>query len=85
MNEPLYLDSEPVRKKKNALKIVKNWSNLMKRHAPYQLFTIGFAEPIEVFQWDPYLLPVDFVQFHTYHPLRVPNEIYWYSKYIGKP
>lgn len=85
MNEPLYLDSEPVRKKKDALKIVQKWSKLMKRHAPYQLFTIGFAEPIEVFQWDPYLLPVDFVQFHTYHPLRVPNEIYWYSKYIGKP
>lgn len=23
--------------------------------------------------------------FHTYVPLRVPNEIYWYSKYIDRP
>jgi hypothetical protein len=22
---------------------------------------------------------------HTYHPLRVPNEIYWYSKNVNKP
>jgi hypothetical protein len=84
MNEPLYFDLEPKRKKTKAYSYVKHWKHLMKAHAPNQLFTIGFAEPIEVFEWDPSFLPVDFVQFHTYHPLRVPNEIYWYSRYVNK-
>jgi len=85
MNEPLYFDNEPKRTKKEAIKIVNQWKKLMNKYAPFQLFTIGFSEPIEVFEWDPSILPVDFVQIHTYHPLRVPNEIYWYSKYIHKP
>ncbi|NLE62840.1 MAG: cellulase family glycosylhydrolase [Bacteroidales bacterium] len=84
MNEPLYFDQKKKRSKKEAVKIVSQWRDLMRKHAPNQLFTIGFSEPIEVFEWDPQLLPVDFVQFHTYHPLRVPNEIYWYSHYIDK-
>jgi spore coat protein CotH len=57
----------------------------MKQNAPNQLFTIGFSEPIEIFNWDPAMSPVDFVCFHSYHPLRVKNEIYWYAKYINKP
>lgn len=90
-NEPLYFDNinlppdKMFRPKKEAIKIVKNWKKMMETHAPNQLLTIGFSEPLEVFEWDPELLPVDFVQFHTYHPLRVPNEIYWYAKYINKP
>ena len=85
MNEPLYFDDCPKRKKNEAYKIVCEWKQLMNEYAPNQLFTIGFSEPIEVFEWDPSILPVDFVEIHTYHPLRVPNEIYWYSKYIHKP
>lgn len=85
MNEPLYFDSVPDRTKPDALRIVKHWKELMTQYAPEQLFTVGFAEPIEVFEWDPAMLPVDFVQFHTYHPLRVPSEIYWYSHYVKKP
>ncbi len=91
-NEPLYFDindnaKEPYifREKKDAFNIVSNWKEMMLLYAPNQLFTIGFAEPIEVFEWDPTILPVDFVNMHTYHPLRVPNEIYWYSKNINKP
>lgn len=84
MNEPLYFDNKKDRSKKEAIKIVSHWRDMMRKHAPNQLFTIGFSEPIEVFEWDPQLLAVDFVQFHTYHPLRVPNEIYWYSRYIDK-
>lgn len=90
-NEPLYFDNEDKegdkkhRTKESAFKIVKQWHNLMKEYAPNHLFTIGFSEPIEVFEWDPALLPVDFIAFHTYHPLRVPNEIYWYAKYTNKP
>lgn len=85
MNEPLYFDTAPKRKKTEAIKIVNHWREMMRQYAPNQLFTIGFSEPIEVFEWDASLLPVDFVEIHTYHPLRVPSEIYWYSKYIHKP
>ena len=85
MNEPLYFDSVPFREKLDALHIVSSWKKIRDEYAPKQLFTIGFSEPIEAFEWDASILPVDFVQIHTYHPLRVKNEIYWYSKYIGKP
>jgi hypothetical protein len=88
-NEPLYFDVTPIpgsaREKKDAWKIVTRWKHLMDQYAPNQLLTMGFAEPTEVFEWDPEILPVDFLAFHTYHPLRVPNEIYWFSKYISKP
>lgn len=85
MNEPLYFDSVPQRDKIEAMRIVSYWKGLRDRYAPKQLFTIGFSEPIEVFEWDASIMPVDFVQIHTYHPLRVKSEIYWYAKYIGKP
>lgn len=85
MNEPLYFDPLKERTKADAKEIVSKWKDAMDRLAPHQLMTIGFSEPIEVFEWDPSVLPVDFVQFHTYHPLRVPNEIWWYSHYVGKP
>lgn len=86
MNKPLYLDKEPTvkKKKKELYRIVSHWDDLMYKHAPNQLFTIGFTEPLEVHRWDPALLPVDFVSFHTYNPLRVKNEIYWYSSYVDK-
>lgn len=85
MNEPLYFDTEQNRSKEDALNIVTRWSEMVKEHSPNHLFTIGFSEPIEVFEWDPSMLPVDFIQIHTYHPLRIPNEIWWYSNYCGKP
>lgn len=91
-NEPLYFDNyeqadwkDVVRDKESALTLVRKWKSQMEQHAPHQLLTIGLAEPIEVFEWDPEILPIDFVSFHTYHPLRVPNEIYWYAKYVNKP
>lgn len=85
MNEPLYFDPAEKRAKTDARAIVEKWRKLMRKYAPYHLFTIGFSEPLEVFEWDPSILPVDFVEVHTYHPLRVPSEIYWYAHYIGKP
>jgi hypothetical protein len=84
-NEPLYFDPEQKRSKESARNVQLRWKTMMKQNAPNQLFTIGFSEPIEVFNWDPAMSPVDFVCFHTYHPLRVKSEIYWYSKYINKP
>lgn len=85
MNEPLYFDPADVRTKTDAIAIVTQWKKMMATHAPKQLFTIGFAEPIEAFEWDCSVMPVDFVEVHTYHPLRVPSEIYWYSRHCGKP
>jgi|YNPMSStandDraft_2_1061718.scaffolds.fasta_scaffold00152_17 hypothetical protein len=90
-NEPLYFDNENLppsqrnRSKQDALRLVSKWRDWVREYAPYHLFTIGFAEPIEVFEWDPSILPVDFVEFHTYHPLRFPNEVFWYTQYVKKP
>lgn len=90
-NEPLFFDKKELlpdkrhRSKTESVKIVRKWHNMIRENAPYQLLTIGLAKPIEVLEWDPYLFPVDFLAFHTYKPLQVPNEIYWYSKYSGKP
>lgn len=84
-NEPLYFDSCSECSKAEIFERVNGWRQMMNECAPNQLFTIGFAEPTEVFKWDPSLLPVDFVQIHTYHPMRAANEMYWYSRYIGKP
>lgn len=85
MNEPLYFDPEPERKKEDAVNLGCRWLYLMRTHAPNQLYTIGFAEPIEVFEWDANLIPVDFVAFHTYQPMRIPSEVYWYATYLNKP
>ncbi len=91
-NEPIYFDKSELkdgedkrRSKQEAYEIVNAWKELIDERAPYHLMTIGFSEPLEVFEWDPSILPVDFVSFHTYNPLRVPNEIYWWSKYVNKP
>lgn len=91
-NEPLYFDSKTdakgnaiLRPKEEVVSIVNEWRHMMDAYAPNQLLTIGFSEPIEVFEWDPSIVPVDFVAFHTYNPLRVANEIYWYSNYSKKP
>jgi len=83
-NEPLYFDKAD-NQKAETYKIVKRWKRMMEKYAPHQLMCIGFSEPTEVFRWDPSILPVDFIAFHTYHPLRIQNEIYWYSKFIDKP
>ncbi|MCR4816879.1 MAG: carboxypeptidase-like regulatory domain-containing protein [Bacteroidales bacterium] len=84
-NEPLYFDPEPERDKMDATRLVSQWRHWVRQYAPHQLFTIATAEPIEVFEWDPALLPVDFIEMHTYHPLRVFSEMWWYSHYCGKP
>ena len=85
MNEPLYFDPEADRDKCDAVATVREWCRLVRTHAPHQLFTVATAEPIEVFEWDPSMLPVDFIEMHTYHPLRVKAEMWWYSHYCGKP
>ncbi len=85
MNEPLYFDIVRDRPKEDAVNLATQWINNAKKAAPNHLVTIGFAEPIEVFGWDASMIPVDFVEIHTYTPLSIPNEILWWSKYIGKP
>lgn len=85
MNEPLYFDPEPERDKMDAARLVSEWRHWVRQYAPHQLFTVSTSEPIEVFEWDPAMLPVDFIEMHTYHPLRVCSEMWWYSHYCGKP
>jgi hypothetical protein len=85
MNEPLYFDTVADRAKCDAHNIVCEWHRMVRENAPYQLFTVATAEPIEAFEWDPSMLPVDFLEMHTYHPLRVQAEMWWYSHYTGKP
>ncbi|HKK40559.1 MAG TPA: hypothetical protein VJ949_14155 [Cryomorphaceae bacterium] len=84
-NEPLYDREHSAIPKAEVFNIVSEWKEWMETYAPLQFITIGYSEPIEVFSWDPSILPVDFLSFHTYNPLRVPNEIYWYANYSGKP
>lgn len=84
-NEPLYFDPEPERDKMDAVRLASEWRHWVRTYAPHQLFTIATAEPIEAFEWDPSMLPTDFVEMHTYHPLRVFSEMWWYSHYCGKP
>lgn len=79
-NEPLYFDPVEKRDKLSAYQQVLHWRTMMRQNAPNQLFTVALSEPIEVFEWDATLLPVDFVEMHTYHPLRVASEMYWYSR-----
>ncbi len=85
MNEPLYFDPEPERDKMDAVCLVSEWRHWVRQYAPHQLFTVSTAEPIEVFEWDPSILPIDFIEMHTYHPLRVMSEMWWYSHYCDKP
>ncbi|MEQ8907870.1 MAG: hypothetical protein RIC95_01645 [Vicingaceae bacterium] len=97
-NEPLYFDnaeflednsptaySNILRTKLEAKRLSTEWDKLMQAYAPNQLSTLSLAEPIEVLEWDASLMDVDFISIHTYNPLRVPNEIYWYGKYLDKP
>lgn len=85
-NEPLYFDTVP-RKKMDVYYIVKEWNNIQKRNAPYQLSTIGLEGIREVFKWDPTILTVDFISYHPYEyeKEQVRNEMYWYGKYTKKP
>ncbi len=85
INEPLYFDPVDKRDKVEAYKIQVHWKEMMRQYANNQLFTIGFSEPIEVFEWDPTISPVDFISVHTYNPLRAKSELYWYSTYCNKP
>ena len=85
LNEPLYFDPKADRDKRDAVATVSEWRHLVRTYAPHQLFTVATAEPIEVFEWDPAMLPVDFIEMHTYPPLRVQAEMWWYSHYCGKP
>ncbi len=85
-NEPLYFD-RAFHEKIEIVKSVARWNGIVKKNAPHQLTTIGLVGIREVFEWDPSLLPVDFVSFHPYEfePEQVRNEIYWYGKHVNKP
>lgn len=85
INEPLYFEKNDNLGKIELRNMVTDWKRMMDSFAPNQLLTLGLAEPLEVFRWDPSIFPIDFIAFHTYNPLRVKNEIYWFNTYAGKP
>lgn len=85
LNEPLYDDDSGAQTKQDVARITRTWRLLRDVHAPRQLITVGTTEPIEVFRWDPRFIHADFLAMHTYHPLRVPNELYWYHHHAGMP
>jgi len=86
-NEPLYFDLPHHRPKEDVYTVVQRWRQLVRRHAPHQLVTIGLVGVPEVFSWDPDILDVDFISFHPYEyePEQVPNEIHWYGEHVNKP
>jgi len=86
-NEPLYFDMLVEREKKDIYQIVKRWRKIVRENAPDQLVTIGLTGVLEVLEWDPNILDVDFLSMHPYEyqPEQVRNEMYWYHKYITKP
>jgi Cellulase (glycosyl hydrolase family 5) len=85
-NEPLYFDPK-WRDKSEVRSICDRWRELMRDHAPDQLFTIGLTGMRETFEWDPAVLDVDFLSFHPYEyePEQVRNEIRWYGEHVRKP
>jgi len=85
INEPLYFETNDNIGKVDLLHMINDWRRMMDLFAPHQFLTLGLAEPLEVFRWDPSIFPIDFIAFHTYNPLRVKNEIYWFNTYAGKP
>lgn len=86
-NEPLYFDVPHHRPKEEVHEVVKRWRQLVRKHAPHQLVTIGLVGVPEVFAWDPAILDVDFISFHPYEyePDQVRNEIHWYGQHVEKP
>ena len=85
-NEPLYFDTL-WRDKSEVRAVSAHWRELMREHAPSQLWTIGLANLREVLEWDPTIIDADFFSFHPYEhePLQVLNELYFYSRHCPKP
>lgn len=85
-NEPLYFDRKE-RPKREAIRVVARWRELMDLHAPDHLFTIGLTGIRESFEFDPNEIDVDFISFHPYEyePDQVRNELAWYGKELRVP
>lgn len=87
-NEPTYFSKmkQEGLSKSQICYIVSGWINRMKAVDPNHLFTIGFAGPKTVADWDPELISIDFASFHSYGSSnQVGNDIYWYSNNMSKP
>ena len=86
-NEPLYFDLPHHRPKKDVHHAVDRWRELVRKHAPHHLVTIGLVGIREVFAWDPDILDADFISFHPYEyePQQVVNEMAWYGRHVRSP
>ena len=73
--------------KQDAIAIAQHWHDLVRKHAPYQLYTVGLTGIRETFEFDPNLLRADFISFHPYEyePDQVRNELTWYNRNMDVP
>ena len=66
-NEPEYTLWQSIPNDKyNITKMVTEWNNAIKKFDPNHLTTIGLVSPRSVSEFDPVVLPLDFVSFHFY-------------------
>jgi len=91
-NEPIYFDRGEYSKKETTT-FVEDYNKAIKDSSPNHLTTIGLTHYKIVSEWDPELMDVDFLSFHTYPYWsknlslleRFESKLYWISKNITKP
>ncbi|MBI2280946.1 MAG: cellulase family glycosylhydrolase [Bacteroidetes bacterium] len=91
-NEPIYED-EGNYTKSETKKFVEDWYNTIKNVAPNHLTTIGLVGFTDVVEWDPGLMKVDFLSFHSYPDLEESNpsldkirtHLYWMKNAVDAP
>lgn len=91
-NEPIYFDRGDYSKKETTT-FVEKYNKAIKDSSPNHLTTIGLTHYKIVGEWDPELMDVDFLSFHTYPYWsknlslleRFESKLYWISKNITKP
>ena len=91
-NEPIYFDRGDYTKKETTT-FVEHYNKAIKDASPNHLTTIGLTHYKIVHEWDPELMDVDFLSFHTYPYWsknlslleRFESKLYWISKNISKP
>lgn len=70
-NEPPYQANDKNLSKAAINALVRSWYSAIRAQSSQLLVTIGLTDGDTVFNWDPAIVPVDFVSFHPY-----PNGAY---------
>jgi hypothetical protein len=72
---------------------VTEWCYAIKKNDQNHLITIGLTDSDNTINWDPLIMPIDFVSFHFYgrsenlqtSKERISSDIYWAAKTIKMP